>query len=264
LIADYNYNDLFNQLNSKKVEACGGAAIVTMLMATEKMGAEKVKILMYANSGDVTGDKSSVVGYLSAIAVKQKPSKKGDDDSYVEYSEDERKELLTIARMTIEHVVNRKSIPKIQIRSDKLKENRGAFVTINKFGQLRGCIGYTQPIYPLCQTIQQVAKAAALEDPRFSPVTPNEIKNLELEISVLSLPKKIETIDEIEVGEHGLIIKQNYFQGLLLPQVASDYGWNRTTFLEQTCRKAGLKKTAWKEKNTEIYIFSAEVFGEHE
>jgi AmmeMemoRadiSam system protein A len=165
--------------------------------------------------------------------------------------------------VTIENSVNRNSIPEFRIKSDKLNEKRGAFVTINKFGQLRGCIGYTQPIYPLFQTIQQVAKAAAFEDPRFSPVTPNELKNLKLEISVLTLPKKIESVDEIEVGKHGLIIKQNYFQGLLLPQVASDYGWNRTTFLEQTCRKAGLKKSAWKDKKTEIFIFSAEVFGEH-
>jgi len=263
LIADYNYKELFNQLNSKKVEACGGAPIVTMLMATEKMGAEKVKILMYTNSGDVTGDKSSVVGYLSAIVVKQKESKQEENETSGEYSRDERKELIKIARVTIENSVNRKSIPEFQIKSDKLKEKRGAFVTINKFGQLRGCIGYTQPIFPLFQTIQHVAKAAAFEDPRFSPVTPNELKNLIMEISVLTLPEKIENVDEIEVGKHGLIIKQNYFQGLLLPQVASDYEWNRTTFLEQTCRKAGLKKDAWKDKNTEIFIFSAEVFGEH-
>ena len=233
-----------------------------MLMTTKKMGANKTKILMYANSGDSGGDQLSVVGYLSAISGKLK-KQKVDKTMDAIYSLKEREELLKIAKVSIESSVRGASTPEITVKSDKLKENRGAFVTINKYGQLRGCIGYTQPIFPLYQTIQQVAKAAALEDPRFPVVDQTELENLEIEISVLTLPKKITDTNQIEVGKHGLIIKNGYNKGLLLPQVATDYNWDRITFLEQTCRKAGLSENAWKDPKTEISIFSAEIFGNH-
>ena len=108
----------------------------------------------------------------------------------------------------------------------------------------------------------QTCALPILNDPRFPPVFKDELKHLKLEISVLTLPEKITDVKKIEVGKHGLIIKRGYSQGLLLPQVAAEYHWDRTTFLEQTCRKAGLNENVWKEPGTEIYIFSAEVFGE--
>ena len=260
IIENYDYDKLFQQLQTRRVEACGGAPIVTMLMATKKMGADKIKVLMYANSGDTYGDRSQVVGYLSAIAVK---SKLKDNNKKSYYSLEEIDELLHIARVTIENSVKGLSVPDFQIKSKKLLEKRGAFVTINKFGQLRGCIGYTQPLYPLYQTVCSAARAAALEDPRFPAVVTKELKQLHLEISVLTPPEKITDINKIQVGKHGIIIKQGYAQGLLLPQVAVDYSWDRITFLEQSCRKAGLKKDAWKEPSTQIYIFSAEIFYEN-
>ena len=117
-------------------------------------------------------------------------------------------------------------------------------------------------VKPLYQTVREVAEATALRDPRFDPVSPNELADLDLEISALTVPRVIEEVSEIQVGLHGLIIRRGYRQGLLLPQVATEYGWDRQTFLEQTCRKAGLPTNAWKDKDTEIEIFSAEVFGE--
>ena len=263
LIGDYNYRELFRELQNKEVEACGGAPIVTMLMATKKLGATNVKVLMYANSGDTAGDRSRVVGYVSALVFKSKKNKKTSGKrKSSEYSKQERQKLLEIARITIEKSVKGEAIPGFHVISEKLRQKRGAFVTINKFGQLRGCIGYTKPILPLYQTVQEVAQAAALNDPRFPPVFKDELKHLKLEISVLTLPEKITDVKKIEVGKHGLIIKRGYSQGLLLPQVAAEYHWDRTTFLEQTCRKAGLNENVWKEPGTEIYIFSAEVFGE--
>nr|MBP7886610.1 AmmeMemoRadiSam system protein A [Candidatus Neomarinimicrobiota bacterium] len=143
---------------------------------------------------------------------------------------------------------------------ERLKVKRGAFVTLEKHHELRGCIGYILPIYPLYKTVIEMAKAAALDDPRFPPVSPSELKDITVEISVLTVPQKISDPSEIEVGKHGIIIKRGFNQGLLLPQVATDYGWDRETFLEHTCLKAGLPRDAWQDKNTEIQIFSAQVF----
>ncbi|MFQ6043163.1 MAG: AmmeMemoRadiSam system protein A [Candidatus Poribacteria bacterium] len=172
--------------------------------------------------------------------------------------------LLKIARASIESHLKRQKPPKFEIRDQKLLQKRGAFVTLHKRGQLRGCIGYVLPYKPLHQTVAEMAVAAATEDPRFPNVTLNEMDEIDIEISALSTLKKIESIEEIEVGKHGLYMKQGIFSGLLLPQVATEYGWNRQEFLEHTCQKAGLPKDAWKDSKTEISIFSAQVFGEKE
>ena len=144
--------------------------------------------------------------------------------------------------------------------SDSLKEKGGAFVTIKKKGDLRGCIGYIRAVLPIYETVKEAAIQAAFHDPRFSPIDRDEWKDIDIEISVLTPFKKIKDVEEIEVGRHGLYIEQGYDTGLLLPQVATEYSWDRTTFLEHTCHKAGLAKDAWKSADTTIYIFSAEVF----
>lgn len=175
-------------------------------------------------------------------------------------SEQEKKTLHHIAKTVIENKAKGKTIPEFNIDAPILKEDRGAFVTIHKRGQLRGCIGYIEGHGPLHKTIEEMAEAAAFRDPRFTPVTENELPELELEISVLTPLKKITDVNEIEVGKHGIYIKKGWSSGLLLPQVATEYGWNRETFLEHTCQKAGLSSNAWKDKDTEIYTFSADIF----
>jgi len=147
------------------------------------------------------------------------------------------------------------------VTEERLKENRGAFVTIKEKGQLRGCIGYIQAVKPLYETVKDVAKSAAVNDYRFNPVGQDELDRLELEISALTPLKRIKDISEIEVGKHGLYMRQGFNSGLLLPQVAAEYRWDAETFLKETCRKAGLSQNAWKDMSTEIYIFSADVFG---
>jgi len=141
-----------------------------------------------------------------------------------------------------------------------LKEKRGAFVTLRKRGQLRGCIGYIHALKPLGETIYEMARAAAFGDPRFPPVAKEELPHLSFEISVLTPLKEIKDIEEINVGVHGLYIMKGGHSGLLLPQVATEYGWDRNTFLEHTCYKAGLSPQAWKDKDAKIYIFSADIF----
>ena len=177
-------------------------------------------------------------------------------------NEEEKIYLLRLAREVISKKVKgiKPEIP--EPPTDKMREKRGAFVTLNKFGQLRGCIGYIEAVKPLFLTIADMAEAAAFRDPRFPPVTAGEVPGLEIEISVLTPLRKIGDVREIQVGLHGLLIREGLYQGLLLPQVATEYGWDRDTFLTQTCHKAGLPGNCWQDPNTEILIFSADIFNE--
>lgn len=170
--------------------------------------------------------------------------------------------LLKIARNTINYTVKGNAARDFSIKDPGLAVHCGAFVTLHSHGNLRGCIGNIIAEAPLWETVSNMAIEAAMRDPRFPAVSPEELKEIEIEISVLSQLKKIDDIEEIEVGKHGLLIKSGFSQGLLLPQVASDYKWDKIQFLENTCNKAGLDKNCYKEKNCEILIFSAIVFGE--
>lgn len=173
-----------------------------------------------------------------------------------------KKTLLKIARESIASAVYDKEPPAYNINDKVLNTGCGAFVTLHINGNLRGCIGNIIAEIPLWKTVRNMAAEAALRDSRFYPLTPQELEKIDIEISVLSPLKKIGSLEEIKVGRHGLFIKSGLYQGLLLPQVAVDYSWDRTQFLEQTCYKAGLVKNCYKEKGTEIFIFSAIVFGE--
>jgi len=181
-------------------------------------------------------------------------------------SDNEKITLLKLARDTIKAKASGEKLPKISELGDKLtsllKEKRGAFVTLHKKEQLRGCIGYIEGFKPLAETIQEMAISAGFQDPRFPPVQQEEVNKLDIEISVLTPLKLIQDIKEIEVGKHGIYIKSGSYSGLLLPQVATENNWDREKFLSQTCRKAGLGMDEWKKKSTEIYIFSADIFGE--
>ncbi|HEB30073.1 MAG TPA: AmmeMemoRadiSam system protein A [Spirochaetes bacterium] len=177
-------------------------------------------------------------------------------------TKEEKESLLKLARDTIGARLGKNKPADFSPGSSVLTEPRGAFVTLHKHGALKGCIGYVEAIKPLYQTVREMAVAAAFQDPRFESVTGDEFDQIEIEISVMSPIKKISNIDEIEVGKHGLIMKSGLNQGLLLPQVATEQGWDKETFLEHTCNKAGLYGDCWKKPETEISIFSAEVFSE--
>jgi AmmeMemoRadiSam system protein A len=179
-------------------------------------------------------------------------------------SKEERTFLLQLARDTIHARLKGKPLPACEATSEMLKELRGAFVTMHAHGALRGCIGYVEPIKPLWQTVQEMAVASAFQDPRFPALKEAEYSDIEIEISVMSPLRRVKNVDEIEVGKHGIIIRRGFHSGLLLPQVATEQGWDRYTFLEHTCYKAGLPADAWTKEDTEIQIFSAEVFSEKE
>jgi AmmeMemoRadiSam system protein A len=182
----------------------------------------------------------------------------------MQLSAEEKVFLLKVARETVTRVVCDKPPLTYQPVSDVTGQCRGAFVTLKKNGQLRGCIGLIEGMKPLVETVQEMAVAAAVRDPRFDAVSEEELEELDIEVSAMSPIRTVEDAAQIEVGRDGLIVRRAGQQGLLLPQVATEYGWDRETFLEQTCRKAGLPPDAWKMEGTEICSFSAEVFGEKE
>lgn len=143
-----------------------------------------------------------------------------------------------------------------------LKTRCGAFVTLHERGSLRGCIGFVSAANPLAETVREAAEAAAFQDPRFPPLKPGELEGVHIEISVLSPLRPIASVEEIEVGRHGVLLRRGPRSGLLLPQVATEYGWDRQTFLTHTCYKAGLPGDCWRRPDAHIEIFSAEVFAE--
>ena len=216
------------------------------------------------NSGDATfGDRSSVVGYF-AISVHDKNAQEKSKSGFY-LNKAEKISLLKIARNTIEKYISEGKIPEIDPceLTDKLKEQCGAFVTLHKNKQLRGCIGRFTATEPLYKVVQQMAIEASVSDNRFSKVTTDEINDLEIEISVLTPMKKINSIDEIEMGKHGIYIKKGFSSGTFLPQVATETGWTKEEFLGHCARdKAGIGWKGW--ENAEIFIYEALVFSEGE
>jgi len=183
------------------------------------------------------------------------------NDFSAEYSDEERRWLLRLAHQSIRAAMSGKPLPRTEA-SAHLREARGAFTTLHEHGKLRGCVGLVMAVKPLDETICEMARAAALEDTRFSPVTEAELASLQLEISVLSPMFEIAP-EDVVVGRHGLMVSYGNHRGLLLPQVAPEWGWDRETFLQQTCRKAGLAPDSWK-RGAKLEAFTAEVFGEKE
>jgi hypothetical protein len=181
--------------------------------------------------------------------------------------EKDRKRLLKLARDSISSVFSGKKLNSSSLKDD-FSFKSGAFVTLTLNGELRGCIGYIEAVYPLYDVIVDASKSAAFRDPRFLPLSEKEFSDVKIEISVLTKPVPLnvriseEYLSKIEVGKHGLVVRGSYGSGLLLPQVATEYKWNSREFLEHTCRKAGLDKNAWKDLQNKFYTFECELFSE--
>ena len=178
-----------------------------------------------------------------------------------EFTPEERALLLRLAHESILSALERREIS-LTPPSPHLDEPRGAFTTIYFHGNLRGCVGYVFPVASLYRTVAETARAAAFEDTRFSPVSPQEAPELDVSLSILS-PLRVITPEEVEIGRHGLVVSHGGRRGLLLPQVPIEHQWDRATFMEQTCRKAGLPLDAWRQGAT-LEAFTAEVFGDRE
>jgi hypothetical protein len=239
---------------------CGWTSVITLLNMTGNNQGYQFLPIQYMNSGDSKyADKSQVVGYWS-IAVVHKGTK-----SEFSISAEDKKELLRIAKVTIDQKIGENKIPEFSTKgySKTMLTPCGAFVTLKKNGDLRGCIGRFTSEEPLYIVIREMAIASATQDTRFDPVTESEIPKLEIEISVLSPMKKINSPDEIIMGKHGIYIKKGWASGTFLPQVATETGWTKEEFLGHCARdKAGIGWNGW--KDAEIYIYTAEVFSEKE
>jgi len=233
-------------------ELCGAQAVMALMMVAERLNATPM-LRGYENSGDVTADRSRVVGYGAVAFVLPLESS---------LTAQERKTLLLIARRALEASAAGRALPVMHPESKRLQEKRAVFVTLRKGETLRGCVGCIKPVLSLAGAVSEMAVSAGSRDPRFPPVSAQQVKDIKIEISVLTPLKTVRGVREIQVGKHGLFVARGASQGLLLPQVATEYGWDREELLRQTCAKAGLPPTAWKEKGTEIYSFSAEVFSE--
>ena len=241
---------------------CGWTSVLALLEITKEMEDVEIIPLQYKNSGDASfGDKSQVVGYWSMVVVQQ------DDNEDVGYNltEEDKKTLLHVARNTIENYIRKAEIPEIDTTgfSKTIKTPAGAFVTLHKEGALQGCIGNFIPDKSLYLVVQDMAISAATKDYRFSRVKESELKEIDIEISVLTPMKKIDSIDEIILGKHGIYIKKGWARGTFLPQVATNTGWDLEEFLGHCARdKAGIGWDGW--KDAEVFIYEALVFDEGE
>ncbi|OHD57028.1 MAG: hypothetical protein A2Y33_08865 [Spirochaetes bacterium GWF1_51_8] len=177
-------------------------------------------------------------------------------------SAEQKKELLRTVRATIERKLELADpIPMPGLNDEIFGQKFGLFVTLTIEDNLRGCIGYVEGVKPIREAVQEMSVQAAFHDPRFYPLTAKEYPGLSVEISILYPVEEVANLEDIAVGRDGLILEKGYRRGLLLPQVATEYGWDRTRFLNETCRKAGLEPFAW-ENGAKVYKFEAEVFNE--
>jgi len=253
LIQSFKTGTLIKKLENRENILCGGGGVVSALLYSQKKGEAKIKPLRYVDSSEFGGPEAQVVGYFTAVIYIENASMR------FSLSSEEKATLLNLARSSIELFIKEGKIAEFQTKNPRLLTKKGAFVTLKKGSCLRGCIGFIDPILPLYQTIIQTAIYAASKDARFLPVSPDELNHLDIEISVLSPLKKIDDIETIKVGKHGLLISKGGKKGLLLPQVAIENRWSRKIFLQQTCLKAGLPRNAWKE-GADIFILEAIIF----
>ncbi len=260
-ISEWDYLSLSQNFERRIWEACGGGPIVSTMMAAERLGANQAKVLKYANTGDVTGDHSRVVGY-GAVAFLHADTRAAQAEPF-SIGPKEKQALIQLAKKSVETAVREKKMyepPPSEFTA--FQQERGAFVTLTINGELRGCIGLTTAEKPLYLAVRDAAALAALRDPRFPPVDATELPKLEYEISVLSPFRRVLDFKEIRIGRDGLLMVQGGSEGIFLPQVPTEQGWDRKTYLEELGRKAGLSREAWQEEATDIYSFSAVVFNE--
>jgi AmmeMemoRadiSam system protein B/AmmeMemoRadiSam system protein A len=260
-------DELYDAVRIHDCEACGAGPVVASMIAAKRAGGDECIVLHAANSGDVSGDRGSVVGYASAVIRQSVPPTQTEDDAVNQAADTaltdaEKAHLLSLARHAVAVTTGIESHPPAALDTPGLKDAKGAFVTLKIAGRLRGCIGMIESRQPLTETVVEMARAAATGDPRFAVLSGEEFSRILIEISVLSKPRLVESWKDITVGRDGVIVEQGLNRGLLLPQVAVEAGWDAKAFLEFTCEKAALPRDAWRDDDTRIHTFSADVFAE--
>ena len=258
-----DFNGLFNYKKATGITACGFMPVLLMM----KLLPDNIqgKILKYETSGSILGDFNTSVSYASIVFTKNsdRPDIIGKNTGL---DNDEKLILLKVARDTLECYVKEKRMPDLNSGeytfSNKLKEKSGVFVTLNKSGHLRGCIGHIIPREKLFEAVMNNTINSSINDERFRPVSEEELAEIEIDISILSPIKQISGADKFIPGEHGIIISFRGIRAVFLPQVATEQGWNREETLARLCNKAGLPAYSWKDEEMEFFVFTTEVFHE--
>lgn len=256
LVRDLETDTLLRRAARGENAMCGGGPVVAALLYAKALGPPRVEILGRADSTDGGGPADRVVGYFAAAVY----AGAGAAEAPAELGPEEKRALLALAREAVTRFVTTGGLVDAPA-GPAFAVPRGVFVTLRKRGTLRGCIGYVEPIRPLGRAVVETAVLAASEDPRFPAIREEELGALSFEVSVLTPARDAAGPREVAVGRHGLIISRDGRRGLLLPQVATENGWDRETFLEEACLKAGLPRDAWK-RGARIQVFEAIVFGE--
>ncbi|HUH66787.1 MAG TPA: AmmeMemoRadiSam system protein B [Syntrophales bacterium] len=251
--------------------ACGEAPVMAAMAAARSLGATRGLVVSYANSGDVAvGDRSQVVGYGAVVLAKDRSetvrgtidrSSPSTPSGFLNSSD--KKVLLAFARDTISRIFLTDTVPLARSENANLKEKCGVFVTLKKKNELRGCIGRIVGDEPLIKLVGAMALQAAFNDPRFRPVQSDELRDIEIEISVLTPMKKVSSAQDIVVGRDGVVLQKGGHSAVFLPQVATEQGWTREEMLDNLAEKAGLSKGSWRE-GTQFSTFQAVVFSEKE
>ncbi len=248
--------------------ACGEGPIMAAVTAAGDLGATSVSIVGYSNSGyNPLGTSNRVVGYGAVVFGKGKGTPAPEIDSLVvdpsyRLNSGDKRTLLAYARKTIAQYFASQTVPLPRYSNPFLKVKRGAFVTLRENGELRGCIGHMAEDRPLSTVVGAMALQAAFNDPRFAPLSEGELRQVDIEISVLTPITKVGSAGDIVLGRDGVVIRKGDKQAVFLPQVATEMGWSKEVFLDQLCHKAGLNSGDW--KKAELYTFQADVFSESE
>jgi len=250
--------------------ACGEGPMMALMEACKRLGAKQGVVISYANSGDVSiGNYDRVVGYGAVAFLKEPVEWKTLVPASMENSQnanltnEDKKALLQFARDTLEQFLSTQTAPIARGFGPAANVKRGAFVTLKKYGDLRGCIGNMQASFPLARTVGTMALSAALNDPRFPAVRYEELSNIHIEISALTPFKEVNGVEDIVIGRDGVLLVKGGASAVFLPQVAPEQGWDRDTMLSHLCRKAGLNGDCWR-SGAKFYTFQAEVFEEEE
>ena len=263
-IRKYDIEDIIRN-NNKTMAIDGVMPILTAMLYAKNKGLRRVDSLKYAHSGHVTGEMDRVVGYVAMAFHNKVPFQKQSVAKDAPLTLKQKRKLLEIAQKTVEEYVVSKTKYTFNEKDPRLLDpTNGVFVTLHKNGRLRGCMGNIIGDRPLSVLVRDMAITSASKDPRFDPVSQDELEAIDVEVSVLSNPRRIKSVDEIEMGKHGVILSQGFQnRGVFLPQVAIETGWSKEKFLsELSSQKAGLASDAWKDKKTVIEIFTADVFSE--
>lgn len=256
-------------IDNLSTSACGEAPVIAAMAAAKSLGAVRGKMISYANSGDTSiGERSRVVGYGAVVLMKDNAEKNAAGSvqqkpaaGSARLGSADKKALLAFARETISRIFLTDTVPLPRGFSADLQQPRGVFVTLRKQGELRGCIGHMIADEPLAKLVGAMALQAAFNDSRFMPLSPEELKDVEIEISVLTPMKKVAGAIDIVAGRDGVLINKDGASAVFLPQVATEQGWDRDTMLDNLCRKAGLEKSCWK-TGARFSTFQALVFSE--